>query len=93
MAAACPGDKKPIPRPCAVSVVKKVHSRNHAIIELVAKYLHTTPEKMVRFGQMTTSGGALNGTLGINAHYANALASPLPPRLELAACVLSLRLV
>lgn len=55
--------------------------------ELVAKYLHTTPEKMVQFGQMTTVGGALSGTIGINAHYANALAALYIACGQDAACV------
>jgi len=66
---------------------KKVSAEVILSAELVKKYLHTTPEKMVRFGQMTTSGGLLSGTIGINAHYANALAAFYIANGQDAACV------
>ncbi|WP_141238908.1 hydroxymethylglutaryl-CoA reductase [Vibrio metoecus] len=66
---------------------KKVTAEVHLSTELVKKYLHTTPEKMVQFGQMTTVGGALSGTIGVNAHYANALAALYIACGQDAACV------
>lgn len=66
---------------------KKVTAEVHLSAELVKKYLHTTPEQMVQFGQMTTVGGALSGTIGINAHYANALAALYIACGQDAACV------
>lgn len=52
---------------------KKVTAEVHLSAELIKKYLHTTPETMVKFAEMTTIGGVLSGSVGINAHYANAL--------------------
>ena len=52
---------------------KKVTAEVHLSAELIRKHLHTTPESMVKFAQMTTTGGILSGSVGINAHYANAL--------------------
>ncbi|MGL4827722.1 MAG: hydroxymethylglutaryl-CoA reductase [Vibrio sp.] len=66
---------------------KKVTAEVHLSTELVRKYLHTTPEKMVQFGQMTTVGGALSGAIGVNAHYANALAALYIACGQDAACV------
>lgn len=67
------GDKKANSHSLRSVRGKKVTAEVHLSAELVRKYLHTTPEKMVRFGQVTTIGGALSGTIGVNAHYANAL--------------------
>jgi hydroxymethylglutaryl-CoA reductase (NADPH) len=66
---------------------KKVTAEIHLTAALVKKYLHTTPEKMVQFGQMTTLGGALSGSIGVNAHYANALAALYVACGQDAACV------
>ena len=69
------GDKKP--NTCTLKHVrgKKVSAEINLSKDLVEKYLHTTPEKMVKFGQMTTTGASLSGGIGVNAHYANALAA------------------
>ncbi len=66
---------------------KKVTAEIHLTAALVNKYLHTTPEKMVQFGHMTTLGGALSGSIGVNAHYANALAALYVACGQDAACV------
>ncbi|MFH4619211.1 hydroxymethylglutaryl-CoA reductase [Vibrio furnissii] len=66
---------------------KKVTAEVHLTADLVRKYLHTTPEKMVQFGDMTTLGGALSGSIGVNAHYANALAALYIACGQDAACV------
>lgn len=69
------GDKKANTQTLRSVRGKKVTAEAHISAELIQKYLHTTPEKMMQFGQMTTVGGALSGAIGINAHYANALAA------------------
>lgn len=66
---------------------KKVTAEVHLTADLVRKYLHTPPEKMVQFGHMTTLGGALSGSIGVNAHYANALAALYIACGQDAACV------
>jgi len=67
------GDKKANSHSLRSVRGKKVTAEVHLTAELIAKYLHTTPEKMVQFGNVTTVGGALSGSIGVNAHYANAL--------------------
>jgi len=42
---------------------------------LVEKGLHTTADQMARYYQMSTMGGVLSGTIGIQGHYANSLAA------------------
>ncbi|UPR36899.1 hydroxymethylglutaryl-CoA reductase [Vibrio cyclitrophicus] len=81
------GDKKANTQTLRSVRGKKVTAEVNISPELVAKYLHTTPQKMVQFGQMTTVGGALSGTIGINAHYANALAALYIACGQDAACV------
>ncbi|USD68019.1 hydroxymethylglutaryl-CoA reductase [Vibrio sp. SCSIO 43136] len=66
---------------------KKVSAEVTLSKALVEKYLHTTPELMERFGRMTTSGALLSGSLGVNAHYANALAALYIALGQDAACV------
>ncbi|MGO1296959.1 MAG: hydroxymethylglutaryl-CoA reductase [Vibrio sp.] len=54
---------------------KKVTAEIHIAESLIQRYLHTTSEAMIEFGLMANNGGQLNGTIGTNAHYANALAA------------------
>lgn len=81
------GDKKPNANTLRHVRGKKVTAEVHLDKALVEKYLHTTPEKMVRFGQVTTTGAALSGGIGVNAHYANALAALYIACGQDAACV------
>ncbi len=69
------GDKKASSQSLRSVRGKKVTAEAHIPADLVKKYLHTTPEKMMQFTQMSTVGATLSGTIGINAHYANALAA------------------
>ncbi|MCJ2377049.1 hydroxymethylglutaryl-CoA reductase [Vibrio sp. ZSDZ34] len=81
------GDKKANSQTLRSVRGKKVTAEVIIPVDLVEKYLHTTPERMMQFGQMTTVGGALSGTIGINAHYANALAALYIACGQDAACV------
>ncbi|MDV7106285.1 hydroxymethylglutaryl-CoA reductase [Vibrio sp. TH_r3] len=81
------GDKKANSQTLRSVRGKKVTAEAHISAELIKKHLHTTPQKMMQFGQMTTVGGALSGTIGINAHYANALAALYIACGQDAACV------
>ncbi|QIJ87542.1 hydroxymethylglutaryl-CoA reductase [Vibrio coralliilyticus OCN008] len=81
------GDKKPNAHTLRHVRGKKVTAEIQLTRELVEKYLHTTPEQMVKFGQMTTTGAALSGSIGVNAHYANALAALYIACGQDAACV------
>ena len=42
---------------------------------LVEERLHTTPERMADYWRMSAVGGVLSGTIGVQGHYANALAA------------------
>ncbi|MFA0442614.1 3-hydroxy-3-methylglutaryl-CoA reductase [Vibrio sp. 10N.286.49.C2] len=81
------GDKKANSQTLRSVRGKKVTAEVTIAAELIEKYLHTTPKKMSEFAQMTTVGGALSGTIGINAHYANALAALYIACGQDAACV------
>ncbi|SJL84681.1 hydroxymethylglutaryl-CoA reductase [Vibrio palustris] len=54
---------------------KKVTAEIHIPERLIERYLHTSSDAMIEFGLMANNGGQLNGTIGTNAHYANALAA------------------
>ncbi|MGF1701296.1 hydroxymethylglutaryl-CoA reductase [Photobacterium makurazakiensis] len=69
------GDKKATAQTLRGVRGKKVTAEVNIDKALVEKMLHTTPEKMAEFTRMTTVGGTLSGSIGINAHYANALAA------------------
>jgi len=43
--------------------------------KLVEKVLRTTPERMHDLWRMSTLGGVMSGTIGVQAHYANGLAA------------------
>ena len=69
------GDKKATAQTLRGVRGKKVTAEINIEKALVEKMLHTTPEKMAEFARMNTIGGTLSGSIGINAHYANALAA------------------
>ncbi|MFY2507134.1 hydroxymethylglutaryl-CoA reductase [Vibrio pectenicida] len=69
------GDKKPNAHTLRHVRGKKVSAEVNLSKESIKKYLHTTPEKMAKFGQLTTTGASISGGIGVNAHYANALAA------------------
>lgn len=54
---------------------KKVTAEVHIPADLVKKYLHTTPEKMAKYWNISALGGVLSGTIGVQGHYANGLAA------------------
>ncbi|MEJ2763381.1 hydroxymethylglutaryl-CoA reductase [Photobacterium sp. MCCC 1A19761] len=69
------GDKKATAQTLRSVRGKKVTAEVHIPPALIKQYLHTTPAQMADFTRMTTVGGTLSGSIGINAHYANALAA------------------
>lgn len=42
---------------------------------LIEKFLHTTPERMLEYWKTSIVGGIQSGSLGVQGHYANALAA------------------
>ena len=81
------GDKKPNTNTLRNVRGKKVIADINIPARLIKKYLHTTPEEMVQFGQITSLGATLSGSVGINAHYANGLAALYIACGQDAACV------
>ncbi len=81
------GDKKANAHAMRSVRGKKVSAEVQISRALVKKYLHTTPEDMSIFGQITTSGALLSGSIGVNAHFANALAALYIACGQDAACV------
>ncbi|MGL4854706.1 MAG: hydroxymethylglutaryl-CoA reductase, partial [Lentisphaeria bacterium] len=54
---------------------------------VVQRFLHTDPEMMVEFGMVTQQGAAQSGGIGVQGHYANALAAIYMACGQDAACV------
>lgn len=81
------GDKKPNSFALRHVRGRKVVAEVHIPRKYIEKYLHTTPEKMVNFGLVTTTGAMISGGIGVNAHCANALAALFIACGQDAACV------
>jgi hydroxymethylglutaryl-CoA reductase (NADPH) len=81
------GDKKASARAFTSARGKKVTAEVKLSAELISKYLHTTPQAMVDYWQMSAIGGVLSGTLGIQGHFANGLAALYLATGQDAACV------
>lgn len=69
------GDKKASALSFQTVRGKKVTAEVFIPSELIEKRLHTTPQAMIEFGKIATTGGILSGTLGIQGHYSNAMAA------------------
>jgi hydroxymethylglutaryl-CoA reductase (NADPH) len=54
---------------------RKVVAESTICREDVKRFLHTTPETMVEYSRVSTLGGVQSGSIGIQGHYANALAA------------------
>ncbi len=54
---------------------------------LVKKFLHTTPEEFVEYSRMAMFGGIHSGSIGVNAHFSNALTALFIACGQDAACV------
>ncbi|TRX56326.1 hydroxymethylglutaryl-CoA reductase [Thalassomonas sp. M1454] len=81
------GDKKATSQTLNGVRGKKVTAEVHIPADLVQKRLHTTPERMADFWRMSTVGGVLSGSVGVQGHYANGLAALYIACGQDAACV------
>jgi len=54
---------------------KKVTAEVTIPSKVIKKFLHTTPEMMVEYWKMSFVGGVQSGSVGVQGHYANALAA------------------
>ena len=69
------GDKKASNQSFQSVRGKKVSAEAIIPKELVEKSLHTTADQITQYYQISTIGGVLSGTIGIQGHYANSLAA------------------
>ena len=69
------GDKKATAHSFVTVRGKKVTAEVTLPAALVMSRLHTTPQQMERYWKMSAIGAIQSGSIGIQAHYANALAS------------------
>lgn len=69
------GDKKASSQSFQTVRGRKVAAEAVIPKELVEKNLHTTSDQIARYCQISTIGGVLSGTIGIQGHYANSLAA------------------
>lgn len=69
------GDKKASTQAFQSVRGRKVCAEIHVPRTLVEKRLHTTPEQMEKYWQMSALGGVMSGTIGVQGHYANGLAA------------------
>ncbi len=81
------GDKKATPQSFLGVRGKKVIAEVTIPEKLVASRFHTSVKRMVEYYRMSAVGGVMSGALGIQGHYANALAAVFIACGQDAACV------
>ncbi len=81
------GDKKATPQSFLGVRGKKVIAEVVLPAELVATRFHASVTRMVQYYRMSATGGVMSGALGIQGHYANALAAVFIACGQDAACV------
>lgn len=69
------GDKKASPQSFLGVRGKKVVAEVHLPAKLVSTRFHTSVQRMLDYYRMSAVGGIMSGALGIQGHYANALAA------------------
>jgi hydroxymethylglutaryl-CoA reductase (NADPH) len=69
------GDKKASAQSFMSVRGKKLTAEVTVAAAQIEKVLHTTPERMANYWRMSSMGGVLSGTIGIQGHYANGLAA------------------
>lgn len=69
------GDKKASMQSFQSVRGKKVTCEVTLPANLIKERLHTTPQEMESYSKFSAVGGILTGTLGVQGHYANALAA------------------
>lgn len=69
------GDKKATAHSFVTVRGKKVSAEVHLPRALVEQRLHTTPEYLERYWKMSAIGAIQSGSIGVQGHFANALAA------------------
>lgn len=81
------GDKKATSLSFTSVRGKKVVAEAAIPKEAVAKFLHTEPRELVRYWEISILGGIQSASIGVQGHYANALAALFIACGQDAACV------
>ena len=81
------GDKKPSSQSFHTVRGKKVTAEVRIPRALIERLFHTTPERMLEYWRISSMGGVLSGTVGVQGHYANGLAALFIACGQDAACV------
>lgn len=81
------GDKKATPQSFLSVRGKKVVAEVTLPEKLVTTYFHADVKQMLRYYRMSAVGGVMSGALGVQGHYANALAAVFIACGQDAACV------
>ncbi len=69
------GDKKGTMQSFIRNRGRKVVAEAVLPARIVQRFLNTTPEQMAFYCKLSTHGGILSGSIGVQGHYANALAA------------------
>ncbi len=81
------GDKKATMLGFTYARGKKVIADVTVDRQIVRRFLHTEPEEMFRYWQVSALGGVQSGSIGVQGHYANPLAALFIACGQDAACV------
>jgi hydroxymethylglutaryl-CoA reductase (NADPH) len=81
------GDKKASVQSFTTVRGRKVTAEARVPGDLVRERLHTTPRRMTDYWRMSSMGGVMSGTIGVQGHYANGLAALYIACGQDAACV------
>ncbi len=81
------GDKKATMLSFLSARGKKVVAEVVIPAALLKKFIHVTPMEMIRYGHAAMLGGTQSGSIGVQGHYANALAALFIACGQDAACV------
>ena len=81
------GDKKATMLAFLSARGKKVTAEVVIPASLLQRFIHVTPLQMVRYGHVAFLGGCQSGSIGVQGHYANALAAIFIACGQDAACV------
>jgi len=69
------GDKKASAQAYTSIRGRKVSAEVIIPPDILHKYVHATPKQLIDYWQMSAIGGVLSGTMGVQGHFANGLAS------------------
>ena len=69
------GDKKATMMSFLTARGKKVVAEAVVKRRILERFVHVTPEEFLQYGHVAFLGGALSGSIGVQGHFANALAA------------------